>query len=212
MPRPEVTFLERSWDALLPQFSRDEQTAGRTLLRELARGGPVSSARLAAALRTPVGEAEALLRSSALSPFVYRDADGQVVGFWGLSTVAMHHRFMVGDRALWTWCAEDSLFLPELIDTPADVESRDPESGISVRLSTPHHKYNDVSEAASPALSWYPPRCRDEESDAENEPIQDPPIQGGDDRAVAESQQIYVAVLSGPAREDDPLGSQGSLQ
>jgi alkylmercury lyase len=134
MTRPEVTILERSWDAILPRFSPTEQEAGRTLLRELARGEPVSAARLAEALGTPVGEAEVLLRSSALSPFVYMDADGRVVGFWGLSTVAMHHRFTVNDRTLWTWCAEDSLFLPELIDAPADVESRDPESGVSVRL------------------------------------------------------------------------------
>jgi alkylmercury lyase len=35
---------------------------------------------------------------------------------------------------LWTWCAWDSLFIPELLDTTAHVESPDPDTGEVVRL------------------------------------------------------------------------------
>lgn len=35
---------------------------------------------------------------------------------------------------LWTWCAWDSLFIPELLGATARVESPDPESGELVRL------------------------------------------------------------------------------
>jgi alkylmercury lyase len=134
MARQDVRMLEQSWDALFPSFSAKEQRAGSMLLRELARGEPVSGARLAQALGAPVGEAEALLSRSGLSPFVYRGEDGRVVGFLGLSTVPTRHRFTIDGRALWTWCAEDSLFLPQLLGEPAHVESQDPESGVSIRL------------------------------------------------------------------------------
>jgi alkylmercury lyase len=34
----------------------------------------------------------------------------------------------MNDRTLWTWCAWDSLFLPEILGHPARVTSPDPEN------------------------------------------------------------------------------------
>ena len=36
---------------------------------------------------------------------------------------------------LWTWCAWDSLFIPEILGEVAHVESKDPESGTTIRLT-----------------------------------------------------------------------------
>ncbi|MQA91271.1 MAG: hypothetical protein GEU90_13760 [Gemmatimonas sp.] len=55
-----------AWDAAMPRFTSEEQRAGILLLRELAQGEPVSMSRFAQALEVPAGEAEALLRNSAL--------------------------------------------------------------------------------------------------------------------------------------------------
>lgn len=64
---------------------------------------------------------------------------GEVVGFLGLSTVPAVHRFTIDgridDRPAWTWCAQDGLFLPELLDQTARIESRDPASGEAIRLT-----------------------------------------------------------------------------
>lgn len=138
MTRNRTATVDQLWQAAsrrLPEFSPDEQRAGIVLLKELARGQRLRAAQLADALGTSLGEAEALLRESGLSPFVHAERDGRVVGFWGLSTVPLHHRFAVNGRPLWTWGAVTGLFLPELLGKTARVESRDPEGGELVRLT-----------------------------------------------------------------------------
>ncbi|MGH9158604.1 MAG: organomercurial lyase [Vicinamibacteraceae bacterium] len=129
---------EELWQAVarrLPQLSSEEQRTGIVLLRELARGEAVGTPQIARALGTPAGEVEARLKESALSPFVHMDHAGSIVGFWGLSTVRTHHRLTLNGRALWTWCAYDSLFLPELLGETAHVESRDPQSDDLIQLT-----------------------------------------------------------------------------
>jgi hypothetical protein len=37
-----------------------------------------------------------------------------VLGFGGLAVAPMHHRLEVDGRTLWTRCAWDSLFVPEI--------------------------------------------------------------------------------------------------
>ncbi|MGH7575101.1 MAG: organomercurial lyase [Longimicrobiales bacterium] len=48
----------------------------------------------------------------------------------------MHHRFEIDARTLGTWCAWDSLFIPELLGEAARVQSTDPETGEVVRCVT----------------------------------------------------------------------------
>ena len=76
-----------------------------------------------------------MLSAPALRPWVYTGGDGRIEGFWGLATKPTHHRFTVGGRTLWTWCAQDSLFLPELLGETARIESSDPETGDPTRLT-----------------------------------------------------------------------------
>ena len=56
-------------------------------------------------------------------PNVHRDEAGAIVAFSGLSLRATKHRFGVAGRPLFTWCAWDTLFLPELLEAPVDVRS-----------------------------------------------------------------------------------------
>ncbi len=134
MTQDTLTNLAELWEAAIPSLSPEEQHAAIVLLRELARGQPLSVTELARAWGTSAGEAAALLHDSPLSGWVYARDPGQVEGFWGLATSPMHHRFTVNGRTLWTWCAEDSLFLPQLLGETAEIESEDPESGELVRL------------------------------------------------------------------------------
>ncbi|MHB1834417.1 MAG: organomercurial lyase [Solirubrobacteraceae bacterium] len=49
-------------------------------------------------------------------PRVFRDGDGRVVGFMGLSVVEFGgHRIELDGRRLTAWCAWDTLFLPGLL-------------------------------------------------------------------------------------------------
>jgi len=125
----------RRAEGAMPGLSSEEQRAGIVLFRELAKGEPVAVPQFAEALGVPVNEAEALVKDSGLRRIIYAGEDGRVVGMWGLSTARTHHRLTINGRTVWAWCAGDTLFLPEVLDETAVVESRDPESGELVRLT-----------------------------------------------------------------------------
>jgi alkylmercury lyase len=99
------------------------------LLRELAAGEPVVASTLGERAGT------VLVRW----PNVNYDDDGRVVAFSGLSLRPTAHRFTVGGRQLYTWCAWDTLFLPAMLGQSADVESTCPVTGSGVRLSVDPH-------------------------------------------------------------------------
>ena len=125
------------WAALrahLPRYSAEERRAAMVLYRELAKGRPVDDAQLARALGLPLIETQALLDRESIERLIYCDDQGRVLGFAGLAATAMHHRFEVDGRAVSTWCAWDSLFIPEILGHPARVSSADPESGEIVHL------------------------------------------------------------------------------
>lgn len=129
--------IDRYWEALadaVPVLTSEEQYAAVALYRELAKGQAVGTEQLAAALNIPTTKAEKLLQRPSMRALTYSDANGRVLGFGGLAAAPMHHTFQVNGRRLWTWCAWDSLFIPELLDMTARVESPDPESGEVVRL------------------------------------------------------------------------------
>jgi alkylmercury lyase len=133
----ETPAPDQYWESLRPHlrsFSLEEQRAAVALYQELANGQAVDDAQLGRALGVSPAESRALLERDSLKCFTYADDRGRVLGFGGLAVGPMHHRFEVAGRTLWTWCAWDSLSIPEILGRPARVESADPESGELVRL------------------------------------------------------------------------------
>ncbi len=133
----------------LPQFQEDAKRLAVELSRQLARGEPVQPESLAAALGVPTSEIRTLLEDEQLRGWVFNDDEHRIVGFRGLAIPEMPHKFEVQSRTLYTWCALDSLFIPEIIGKDARVESRDPQTGTVIRLTvTP-----DGIEAPEPATT-----------------------------------------------------------
>src|SRR4051794_9316994 len=101
------------------------------LLRALAQGLPVAPATLAQTLARKDAAVAAQLD---IWPNLERNSAGAVVGFSGLTLRPTPHRFAVDGRALYTWCAWDTLFLPALLNATASVRSTCPVSGTAVEL------------------------------------------------------------------------------
>ncbi len=130
--------IDRYWETLagaLPTFTEEQRHAAIALYRALALGSPVTRETFAEAAGLSLGEAEELLAGDPIRAFVYADERGRVAGFGGLATAPMHHELRLQGRTLWTWCAWDSLFLPEILAEAGLVVSRDPLSGTEIRLS-----------------------------------------------------------------------------
>lgn len=118
--------------AMLPTLSPREQAVGMALYQLLARGAPVSMPQLVEHVGIYAPET---LECPALKCLTYYDDAKRVIGFGGLAVVPMTHRFMVNGRTLYTWCAWDGLFLPELLGSRAVLESPCPQTGEVVRLT-----------------------------------------------------------------------------
>jgi len=134
---PDIPTPDAYWETLRPHltlFSPDEQRVAIALYRELAKGRAVEVVQLGRALGVSLAETRALLQQDSIKCLTYADGEGRILGFGGLAAVRMHHRFEVDGRELSTWCAWDSLFIPEILGRRAHVTSVDPESGDIVRL------------------------------------------------------------------------------
>jgi|Tabmets5t2r1_1033131.scaffolds.fasta_scaffold26226_2 alkylmercury lyase len=110
----------------------DDAPLALALLDELAKGEPVTIGRLARAAHRDEDDVAATLHRW---PNLHRDGQARVVAFGGLGVRPTPHRFEVGGRRLYTWCAWDTLFLPALLGREARVESACPVTGTEVRLT-----------------------------------------------------------------------------
>ena len=133
----------------VPALGEDAKRLAVELYRQLALGEPVLPGSLGKALRVPIEEITALLEDEQLKGWVFYDDEGRVLGFRGLAIREMPHRFEVDGRALYTWCALDSLFIPEMLGTSAKVESRDPHTGTVIKLTVSSDGVESVEPAAA---------------------------------------------------------------
>lgn len=162
--------LDSYWTTLaqqLPIFSENDQHVALTIYRELARGEPLTAEQLAHALDVPIPRAREALARESIKSFTYSDDQGRLLGFGGLATAPMHHRFEVKGHTLWTWCAWDSLFLPELLGETARVASPDPETGEVVRLTVAPDRIQTVQPTTA-VLSFLSPKTHDLDTSARN--------------------------------------------
>jgi alkylmercury lyase len=137
---------------LFPPLAKDEAEAALTLYRLLAHGEAVSIDGLARASGISKPRAEALV--SAWSD-AYRDAEGRIVGYGGLTVARTKHRLTMGGKALYTWCAWDTLFIPPLLDATAQVASTCPATGESLTLAV--DKNGVKPEGRAPLVSFIAP-------------------------------------------------------
>lgn len=70
----------------------------------------------------------------------------------------MDHHFEVDGKGLYTWCAWDALFIPQLIGKTAQVQSRCAETGRPIRLRVTPEAVLDPSPAEA-VLSFITPEA-----------------------------------------------------
>lgn len=140
----DVEELARSIVSCFPTLSLREQQVSLRMYRLLAEGRPVPLDRIADALTMPAETVSELLDQW---PGVYYDDQRRIIGYWGLALPQMSHRFEVNGQRLYTWCAWDSLFLPELIQMTARVESTCPVTKEKIQLTVSPQKVLEVRPA-----------------------------------------------------------------
>ena len=123
MPHPSLeTIAER-----LSELLRCEQEdLCRPIVQQVTRGKPVAPAALRASLQVSPDELEQ--RLAKLPPDVEFDQAGNIVGL-GATLVPTSHRFQMGGKLLYTWCAFDTVLFPPSLHVEAQVQSTCPVTG-----------------------------------------------------------------------------------
>lgn len=148
--------LDQIADAVLsafPKLSPQEQRASIALYRLLAKGQPVTADQLSDATGIP---RKAVAEMLASWHGVERGADRAIMAFWGLTLSKTKYVFRIDGRELHTWCAWDTLFLPPLLGTAAEVESVCPLTAQRIGLTIDPEGVQSV-EPKSVALSFMLP-------------------------------------------------------
>ena len=115
-----------------------------SLLRLLAEGKPVSPEQLAASSHRPLKEIQTLLHAAD----VRVDHEGNILAL-ALSLVPAAHQFHLGEQALYTWCALDTLAFPALLGRTARMISSCPVTGREIRLTVTPETILDLSPASA---------------------------------------------------------------
>lgn len=159
-PGFDVDALAGRFRAVLPHTAARSAPLARALYRLLADGEPVTwdaLARAAEAAGVPdasPGELQATVRGW---PGLYEEPEG-ITGFGGLSIRPVsQHRLLVDGRPLYTRCAWDLLFLPELLGRTLAATSLCAETGATVRLEVGPEAVRALSPPGA-VLSMVAPR------------------------------------------------------
>ncbi len=115
-----------------------------SLLRLLAEGKPVSPEQLATSSHRSLQEVQTLLHAAD----VRVDQEGNILAL-ALSLVPAAHQFHLGEQALYTWCALDTLAFPALLGRTARVISSCPVTGREIRLTVTPETILDLSPASA---------------------------------------------------------------
>ena len=134
--------------AAMPRLDATQQQIVVAIHRLMADGVPATSEAIARASSTTADRVDESLASW---PGVYRDGEGQVVGFWGhaLAPLDPEYRLKVKDKTTYAWCALDTLFIPTLSGKTMGVEATDPVTGKPVSLVVDSNGARDVSPAGA---------------------------------------------------------------
>jgi len=115
------------------EFTPQESKVFIQVLRRLTEGQPISTEQVTEiAAKFDLSGEDA---NAALNWVAERNDDGRIVGMGGLSQNHWTHKFKVNGRNMATWCALDTLYLPQLLKQTAEVKSPDPLSGELVHLT-----------------------------------------------------------------------------
>jgi len=146
--------LARQITGAMPSLTTVEQRIAVGLYRSLSEGIPVSPAKLAGNLNLSELEVKGMLSER---PGIYYDKTGAVIGFWGLSLPPMPHRLQVDGHRLYTWCAWDSLFIPQVIGKEAQVMSTDPLTKERISLAVKAGRIDEL-KPSSTVMSFLTPK------------------------------------------------------
>lgn len=127
----DLGTLSRQFIEAFPEMDKSQQQLALALYRLLAKGKPVSINMLEKVVKQPQ---DVIIQALKSWPGVFFDDQQQVIGFWGITIQEMPHQMNVNGVTVYAWCAWDTLFIPELLNTAVEITSHCALNGDEITL------------------------------------------------------------------------------
>jgi len=149
----DLDEISKGYFKASPTLTEEEQYINLEVYRLLSKGDPVTHEAVAQSLNMSFERVDEIIKSW---PGEYYNDENKIIGFWGLAIPEMAHRFNVDGIQMYTWCAWDSLFIPELIQKTAYVESPDPITKEIIKFTVSPDGMTDLSPSEA-VMSYVKP-------------------------------------------------------
>jgi len=141
-----------------------EQKISIQIYNQLAKGQPISVKNIADLSNLPSEKVKAIIDNW---PGVFYNEKNDIIGYWGITINKMGHRFKVNGSAVYTWCAWDALFIPQILQKTAEILSTDPVTGDEIQITVSPKGIVNLDPAGS-VISFMIPTTEKIRSDVVN--------------------------------------------
>jgi alkylmercury lyase len=143
MQHPPLETIAKRLSVLL--YCEQEDLC-RPIIQQVVRGKPVTKADLQVSLHLSLDELE---RRLAHLPDTEFDQQDNILG-WGVTLLPTAHQFQLDGKALYTWCAFDTVLFPPSLKRSAQVQSSCTLTGHPITfVATPDGVVKDLTPAGS---------------------------------------------------------------
>jgi alkylmercury lyase len=136
------------------------------LLDELTKGEPVSRKRAAELLGVP-GEKIDRMFTAIDAAGGQLDDQGNFIGMV-LTLKPTRHSFRVNGNDMYAWCSLDTILLPGVLEAEGEIESKDPVTGETIRLTVTADRVVEVEPAGAVTSIFVPGKTPSETQDGES--------------------------------------------
>jgi alkylmercury lyase len=155
MPHLSLDALARR---LSEQLQCEQEELCLPILQQVSKGKPLPKATLTTSLSISQDELDQRLTRLPDTDF---DREGQIVG-WGVTLVPTRHRFQIDGKALYTWCAFDTVLFPPTLGQTAQVHSTCPVTGQPISfVATPEGVVMELTPVSAVLSLIVPAERRD---------------------------------------------------
>ncbi len=159
---------EEATEALMEGTARRKDVfnlAAIQLVDELAKGAPVSKERASELLGDP-GEKIDKMFTAIEAGGGQLDDQGNFIGMV-LTLKPTRHSFRVNGNDMYAWCSLDTILLPGVLEAEGEIESNDPVTGATIRLTITADQVVKVEPAGAVTSIFVPGKTPTETKDGE---------------------------------------------
>ena len=163
--RPTTVEATEAWREKTGSQKEGFNLALIRLLEELTKGEPVSKEHASEVLGVPGEKVDKLFMAIAAAGGQLDD-QGNFIGK-ALTLEPTRHSFRVNGNDMYAWCSLDTILLPGILEAEGEIESKDPVTGETIRLTVTADQIVKVEPAGAVTSVFVPGRTPTETKDGE---------------------------------------------